>query len=376
MSKNGSFNKYRKKEREERRESLLKSGKLSDKEKILILTGKINALEAEVRDGIAEQFTATEIKSKIFEIAEHKIIAPDWLVKPKTSDSKTLGIPTIFASDWHYGEVVEESEIGYSNKFNLEIADKRIQNLVNNSLDVLFNHLSKPHYEGLVFPLGGDMFSGDIHDELSRTNELPMFPTLLRLTGRLAWAIKIFADKFGRVHIPVVAGNHGRTTRKPSYKHRAFENYDWLLGCMLAREFKNDKRITFQIPDGMDARYSIYGHRYNLTHGDQFSGGDSIIGAIGTVLRGDSKKRNRESQLDRPYDTLLCGHFHQLWIVNRAIINGTLKGYDEYAYGHNFPFEEPKQAMWLTHPNHGITFNMPIFVDKTPKKTFAKPLEF
>jgi hypothetical protein len=32
--------------------------------------------------------------------------------------------------------------------------------------------------------------------------------------------------------------------------------------------------------------------------------------------------------------------------------------------------------MWLTHPEHGITFNMPIFVDKAEKKEYNKPLEF
>ena len=145
---------------------------------------------------------------------------------------------------------------------------------------------------------------------------------------------------------------------------------------MLAREFANDKRVTVLVSDGTDVNYSIYGHKYLLTHGDQFSGGDSIIGAIGPVTRGDSKKRNRESQIGRPYDTLICGHFHQLVIMKKIIINGSLKGYDEYAYAHNFPFEQPQQAMWLTHPEHGITFNMPIFTERTKKDGKHKPLEF
>ena len=145
---------------------------------------------------------------------------------------------------------------------------------------------------------------------------------------------------------------------------------------MLEREFKHDKRVTFQVSDSTDVHYSLYGHRYRLTHGDQFSGGDSIIGPIGAVLRGDAKKRNRESQVGNPYDTLICGHFHQLVIMKKIIINGSLKGYDEYAYGHNFPFEEPQQALWLTHPDHGITFNMPVFVDNVSKSNKNKPLVF
>ena len=220
------------------------------------------------------------------------------------------------------------------------------------------------------------MFSGDIHDELTKSNEAGMFKLLLRLAGRLSWAINVFADKFGKVYVPVVVGNHGRTSRKPVFKNRAEENYDWLLGCILAREFKNDKRVHFEITEGTDISYSIYGHKYLLTHGDQFSGGDSIIGAIGTVARGDSKKRNREAQINKPYDTLICGHFHQLVVTKKAIVNGSLKGYDEYAAIHNFPFERPQQAMWLTHPEHGITFNMPIFLEEAKKRVYKLPVEF
>lgn len=369
-------NKSRTNKRKKRREALLKSGKLTDKEQILILNSEVQALKGRLRDAHADNFDSADIKRKVFQIASGEIEPPKWLVKATSPGSKTTGVPTIFASDWHYGEKVFESQIGYVNNFDLKIADQRIQALVNNSLEILFHHMAKPKYDGLVFPLGGDMFSGNIHEELTNTNEEEMFPLLLRLSGRIAWAIKTFADRFGRVHIPVVSGNHGRTTRKPIHKNRAYNNFDWLLGCMLAREFKYDKRVTFQISDGTDAHYDIYGHRYNLTHGDQFSGGDSIVGAIGAVSRGDSKKRNRDGQVGQPYDTLICGHFHQLTIMKKIIINGSLKGYDEYAHAHNFQYEPPQQAMWLTHPDHGITFNMPVFLTESAKSNKTKPIVF
>ena len=370
-------NKARKQQRKERRLLLLKDPNLSDKDRIQLLMGEIDSLKADLRDSKADSLSSVFIKSKMFNISEQSVIPPLWLLKTKESSHKTIGIPTIFLSDWHYGEKVFASQIGGVNDFDLAIADRRIQALVNNSIDVLFNHLKNPKYDGLVLPLGGDMFSGNIHEELSSTNEEEMMPCLLRLVGRLSWVIQCFLNHFDRIHIPVVVGNHGRTTRKPVYKNRVYTNYDWLLGCILAREFKHDKRVTFQISDGPDCQYQIYNHKYLLTHGDQFSGGDSIIGAIGTVARGDSKKRNRESQLGNAYDTLICGHFHQLFITKKLIINSSLKGYDEYAHAHNFPFEAPQQAMWLTHPVHGITFNMPIFLDERPKTNINKmPIKF
>ena len=60
---------------------------------------------------------------------------------------------------------------------------------------------------------------------------------------------------------------------------------------------------------------------------------------------------------------MLLGHWHQLIQLQRLIVNGSLKGYDEYAYINNFPFEPPRQALWLTHPEYGITFSAPILVD-------------
>ena len=64
---------------------------------------------------------------------------------------------------------------------------------------------------------------------------------------------------------------------------------------------------------------------------------------------------------------MILGHWHQWIMLKRLIVNGSLKGMDEYAYANNFPFEEPQQGMWLTHPEHGITIPMPIRVDKRKK---------
>lgn len=55
------------------------------------------------------------------------------------------------------------------------------------------------------------------------------------------------------------------------------------------------------------------------------------IRALGPIIRGDHKKRSRNSQIDLGYDTLLLGHWHQLIMLQRLIVNGSLKGYDEYA---------------------------------------------
>jgi len=184
----------------------------------------------------------------------------------------------------------------------------------------------------------------------------------------LVTVIKNLADTFGAVFVPCVTGNHGRDTRKIWAKDRHHTSFDWLLYRFLAKHFEDDKRITFHVPDGNDAFFKIYGIRYVLSHGDMLgSGGDGLIGFLGPVLRGDHKKRSRNSQVDMEYDTLCFGHWHQYVHMNRVIGNGTLKGYDEYAWANNFSCEPPQQALWITHPRHGITFRMPVYCEPGPK---------
>jgi len=328
---------------------------------------RIKELEAYSSKHVEDQLTADYVKKKIIKLKDGNIKVPSWVIKYKDK-KKFTGVPTLMASDWHWGEIVDPSQINGVNEYNLEIARRRARTMVEKTIELLQNYIANPNYPGIIFVLGGDMVSGDIHDELSATNEKEIMPIVLDLFGVLCWCIETLANEFGNVYIPCVSGNHGRNTHKIRNKGRNYTSFDWLLYQFLAKRFENDLRITFNIPDGPDAYYSVFGHRYLLTHGDQMRGGDGVIGALGPIIRGDHRKRSRNAQIDMSYDTMLLGHWHQLIQLERLIVNGSLKGYDEYAYSNNFGFEPPRQAMWITHPQHGITFSIPIYVEKQIKK--------
>lgn len=93
-----------------------------------------------------------------------------------------------------------------------------------------------------------------------------------------------------------------------------------------------------------------------------------MIGCLGPLTRGDHKKRSRNSQVDMAYDTMVVGHYHTLMMLKYLIVNGSLCGYNEYAFSNNFKFEPPQQALWLTHPDHGITISMPVFATGNSSK--------
>lgn len=326
------------------------------------LKDEIRTLKAQIASFNRETLDAKYIREKIIKLAEQPVRVPTWLLNNKAPKSAP-GVPTLLASDWHWGEVVDPAQIGGVNEYGLKTAHDRAKRMINNTIDLLNNHMVNPSYPGVVFALGGDMITGDIHEELVATNEREVMPTVVDLWGVLAWCIETLADKFGRVFVPCVSGNHGRSTKKMRAKGRNFTSFDWLLYTFLAKRFESDARVTFYIPDGPDALYSVYGHRYLLTHGDQFRGGDALIGPLGPIVRGDHRKRARNMQINADYDTIVMGHWHQLMQTQKFIVNGSLIGYNEYAYNNNYGFEPPRQALWITHPERGITFHMPVQVD-------------
>jgi len=330
------------------------------------LTGKVRTLTLKLQEAERQEAISEDIKQKIFKIAQMEPEPPSWTLRPRKTTSSP-GIPTLLCSDWHWGEVINPAEIGgVPNKYNLAIANQRAHRLIDNAIDLLKNHMVNPHYEGIHLMLGGDMFSGTIHD-LSETNEVPMMKAFSDLYGVLRECIDTLLKHFPKVHIAGVVGNHGRTSMKPKTKSRALTNFDWLMYTMLQAHYhpqhgKIDKRVTFKIPEATDVLIHIYNHRYLFTHGDQFRGGDGIIGPIGPIIRGDVKKRARNMQVGQDYDTLVIGHWHRYISTRQVIVNGSLCGYNEYAYISNFPYEPPIQALWITHPDKGITFQMPIYV--------------
>lgn len=334
-----------------------------------LLEDEVVRLRAVIKSLTKDALTDEKVRRHIFEIAHAKPTIPEWLEKAPGASETLPGVPILFGSDWHWGEVVNPDEIGGVNKYNLEIAQQRLNRLIETTIELLTNHMVNPQYPGIVFALGGDMVSGDIHEELSETNEQPIMPVVLDLIDHLVIAIKRLKPVFGRVFLPCVAGNHGRNTHKVRAKQFNHNSFDWLIYQSLDRHFADDPDVVFYIPEGTDALVNVAGHRYLFSHGNQFRSGDSMIGPLGPIIRGDHKKRGRNAQVGQEYDTLVIGHWHQLVQMKRVIVNGSLIGYNEYAYANNFGYEPPQQALWLSHPKHGITFSMPVNVDEDIGRT-------
>lgn len=325
----------------------------------------IAGLRKEIASLQADHDTAQTVRQEIYNLAAVTPEPPRWLTQEGSAGFR--GTPCTIWSDWHYGEVVQPAQVAGANKFDAKIAAKRIRRLCDVTIDLAYHHMgrAKTKYPGIVVMLGGDMISGDIHEELLATNDRTPYQAVNDLKHLIAAGLTQLADKFGKVYVPCVVGNHGRGTHKPRMKNRVFTSFEWNIYCSLEDHFRNDKRVQFFIPEQTDAFFSVYDHRYLLTHGDSLGvkGGDGIIGAIGPIMRGTIKVGNSEAQIGRDFDTMVIGHWHQMLWLPRCIVNNSLKGYDEYArLAMRAPFSRASQALWFTHPEHGITARWEVFL--------------
>jgi predicted phosphodiesterase len=164
------------------------------------------------------------------------------------------------------------------------------------------------------------------------------------------------------VFLPCVVGNHGRRQRKPHAKNRAQDNFEYLFYHLIKKLLSGENGIEFVISEAADQPFRVYDTKYLLTHGDQFKGGSGIAGLWSPLMLGDARKRARESAVQRPYDHMIMGHWHQLKFFGNIIVNGSVSGLDEYAFLNNFGYEPPRQAFWVTDSVHGITITAPIHV--------------
>lgn len=331
------------------------------------LKRKAAAVAKELRDTLEERDKLQVALDLVTTIENSHTKPPAW-ASPDRPTSPRTGIPTLMLSDLHLDEVVDPDEVEGLNAYNRDIAEMRLERTFKKAIETTRDYLSGVSYEGIYLFMGGDMISGWIHEELTETNDDTVPGTVAYWLDPLSAGISMLKEEFGKVHIAGVVGNHGRTTKKPRAKKRVRDNIDWLIYKLLMRDFRNDEDVTWQIPESADCMVPIYDTNFLMTHGDQFRGGSGIAGALSPLMLGQHRKARRQMILDRPFDHLVMGHWHMYWAGRGLLVNGSTKGIDEYAYQGNFDYDPPKQAMWLTTPEHGVTYSWPIFSAESRKK--------
>ena len=319
-----------------------------------LLQARVKELEKQVRK---------DRKNQVYdERVTQAVEASIQKAKPKYSPraipkAKTKGTTHEFVLDWsdlHAGEIVSLEETGGINEYDWDIMLKRLDRV----REALFSYQDNRPYRVkklYVFALG-DMLSGNIHAELEATNEIPLAEATVQLGIDGAEWIESLTERFEEVEVHGVVGNHPRAHKKPWAK-QGYDNADWTAYHIMSQALRKNDRIRFEIPKANQHRVIVAGRFPNLIwHGDGVR--SSMPGVPwGGIMRRVASLRNQYQQANQPVEYFHCGHFHTANAVEqgRIIVNGSVKGVDEYslkAFGGGQP---PVQVLSTFHPTRGLT---------------------
>jgi hypothetical protein len=256
-------------------------------------------------------------------------------------------------TDWHIGMVTEPTEIEHFGANNFALATARSQTFGGRLINEAELHRSVYGLDELVLLCTGDFISGDIHEELLRTNEFPPPVQAVKAGYLLGGLIQMLAPHFARIRIEFLTpGNHDRLTKKPQKSEGGFNSWGFVVGHIAKQYVSALPGVEFNIHAMLEQIVTVAGWRYLITHGN------GIIGTWGIPYYGVDRRKQREAMArmnmpeKRHFHKIVLGHFHSALNHEHWQIGGSLTGTDanDHSQGRH---ALPHQTAWFVHPKHG-----------------------
>lgn len=276
-------------------------------------------------------------------------------INPKKSSSAHEMV--LMLSDAHFSEVVDP-RIAMGIEYNETVAQHRLERI--RDVVLRYKQLRETSYpvRKLTVAVLGDMLSGDIHEELEISNESSMPVALVKLAYLLHDMGISLAEHFPEVEFVFIPGNHPRLTKKPRFKGKTTTNWEYVLGKFV--EALAQKSYKVSVPLAMIYIHKVFNWRLGMSHGDAVKSNSFA----GIPFYGMRQRREAIQALMRHLgepgiDYLLLGHFHQPTVLegtdSTIIINGAVKGGDEYSLGTYLSSNDPVQYLLTFHEKHGLS---------------------
>ena len=277
-------------------------------------------------------------------------------------------------TDTHVGDVVHADQMLGLNSYDIDIFNKRLYGWAEQVLNLTNFQRTHTEITKLVVPMLGDMISGDIHEELARTNVENCMLQMMNGAFLISQAIRELSAHFTTIRIPAVVGNHGRMTRKIPSKDK-YMDWDYMMYQWIAAFCKDLDNVNFEIPKSFMHIFEVANQRILIMHGDSISGGGSLNAITASVqkLRTVIQYGERTGAEDRftGFDAVMIGHFHRIdeYDIGTGplLINGTLKGGDEFTTSRLHVATAPKHLISWWHPELGYLGKEIIYLDKYDK---------
>lgn len=317
-----------------------------------------NRMRRELDDAHRQLIAGQSLRASVMGLANY-MPEPAAFEAPPAPGGKAETV-ILCANDWQWGEVVDIGRMDGLNSYNVDIARARAARLFRGAVDLCTNHWAGLPPARVILIIGGDMISGEIHEEIAKTNELKAIPALKDAASSLMGGIDLLLSSLEcPVDVVVVPGNHGRVTRKPESKLYVETSYDTLLGDILDLHYraKGERRVSFYAPASGDALFTVDDRRFLVTHGDRIGsrGGQGFVGPAATVARGFKRICADYQARGVIIDTIICGHFHVPLRLEEGYVSGTLVGPSEFSRDGRFRPHPASQLFLAVHPERGVT---------------------
>lgn len=299
-----------------------------------------------------------------------KLEPVDWVAKAPHVKKANVLTPMLFGSDFQVGEVVRAEELDGMNSYNADVFCERYARMIDKTIHLSESNTGATEFPGCIYLRGGDAISGEIHEELANTNDLSSVPAL-RLVQRMEReGIRRLRDKFGRVRVISVPGNHGRTTFKSPHKGYAERSYETVLSWWLADFFDGDDRVKFWAPPSGDAYFKAAGWNVLMSHGDRIGsrGGAGFVGPAATIARGHQKLLQEWAISGRRPDMILTAHNHVSLKLEHGYANGSLVGYSEFARDLRAKPDVAKQWLFFMSEKEMVSHAFELHLSKRPMR--------
>ena len=276
-------------------------------------------------------------------------------------ESSSYEIEAVFQNtDWHIGEVQDADEIEGINAFNLDIATSRVDDLIRRENRIIEQF--RPSYiikNGVVI-CTGDMISGDLRNESTRTNEFDVPIQVVKSAELFAGGVMGLAQNMDYLRVEyITADNHSRLTHKPESKNQGTNSFNYLVAIIAEKLLSRQNNIDFRIHIEPQKVINVLGRQYLTMHGHQ------IKGWAGIPFYGMERKTSKESQgrlsmsMDDPsriedlgFHKIVGGHLHTPITTDYYWFGGSLSGTNAYDRD-NGRYSLSSQPMWFVDPKYG-----------------------
>ncbi len=325
---------------------------------------RVRELEEKNRELVLKLSDGGEYHEIVAEVLAHQHEAPPASIKPRERKSKLLeATPLALASDWHVEEEVLPESVAGRNRYNMEIAARRMERFFEAYRWAIKHQRDVFKIRDAMLWLGGDFITNFLHDDDAETNGCAPLKAIQFAEAGIIKGLEFLLEdpEIEQFMIPCNDGNHGRDGGKRMRNAtRPQHSLEVFMYAHIAQYFRKEPRLKFILPTSqftfMD---DVYGRTIRFLHGDVFK----YAGGVGGIFIPMLKALARWESVKKA-DLTCMGHWHQRISLPNVMVNGSLIGYNSYAMGGGFAFEAPVQSVRMLEPKRWCSSDIPLWVSE------------